>query len=318
MKIIFSIILSIALTYPILITLSADNHADVVTVLTDDGVKEEPTPSKIRQKDNMKMRLIPAGDFSMGDHHAAGEYDAKPVHTVYLSAYYIDETEVTNEQYCLFLNDYGKNTDAAFHKLLSINSESCLIEKIGNAYKPKSGYAKHPVVMVSWHGAAAYAQWAGARLPTEAQWEKAARGGLAGKKYPWGDLKPDGSNANFADKNTTYYWSDKTVDDGYGLTAPVGNYVPNGYGLFDMAGNVWEWCADEYDSDYYSKSPKNNPKGPGVALTFLNNDFTNIATSRVLRGGSWQQVVSILRCAYRYSYYPMKMHDALGFRCCSR
>ena len=170
--------------------------------------------------------------------------NAKPVHTVYLDAYYIDETEVTNEQYCRFLNSekYREDEYRGGYMCLDIDSTFCLIEKDGNTYKPKSGYEKHPVIMVTWRGAAAYAQWAGVRLPTEAQWEKAARGGLVGKKYPWGDSEPDGSNANFADKNTDYDMRDKNVDDGYERTAPVGNYTPNGYGLFDMAGNVWEWC----------------------------------------------------------------------------
>jgi formylglycine-generating enzyme required for sulfatase activity len=277
--------------------------AFVVIVIADDGVKGELTPSKIREKDGMRMRLIPAGEFSMGDHHNVGAADEKPVHTVYLDAYYIDETEVTNEQYCAFLNNYGKNVDSAGHELLHIEWSS--IEKVENTYKPKSGYEKHPVIEVSWYGAAAYAQWLGARLPTEAEWEKAARGGLVGKKYPWGD------NITHDDAN---YWEIGGKDK-WSQTSPVGSFAANGYGLFDMAGNVWEWCADEYDSGYYSKSPKENPKGPGVAVTFKNNDFTNVTTIRVCRGGSWYGSPVNLRAADRYRYNPSYCGDDQGFRC---
>jgi len=207
-------------------------------VYADDGWEPPPV---ITGEDGVKMALIPEGEFSMGDHHHnVGASDEKPVHTVYLDAYYIDVYEVTNAQYAKFLNGYGSNEDTAGHTLLDIGDSDCLIEKVGNTYKPKAGYENHPVIEVSWYGAAAYAQFYGKRLPTEAEWEKAARGGLVGKKYPWGDSEPDGSNANFADKNTNYSWRDKTVDDGYERTAPVGSYVPNGYGLYDIAGNVWE------------------------------------------------------------------------------
>jgi len=276
----------------------------VVKIIVDDGTEE--SPSKIRQKDGMKMRLIPAGEFSMGDQHDVGDDDEKPVHTVYLDAYYIDETEVTNEQYCIFLNDHGKNADTVGHKLLDIDSNRCLIEKAGNTYKPKSGYEKHPVIEVSWYGAAAYAQWASARLPTEAQWEKAARGGLVGKKYPWGDTISH-DDANYSGTGGKDQWNS---------TSPVGSFAPNGYGLYDMAGNVWEWCADEYDSGYYSKSPKNNPTGPGTPILFVSNDFTIVKSSRVLRGGNWYYYTGNLRCAYRYLSEPTDTYYDYGFRCC--
>jgi formylglycine-generating enzyme required for sulfatase activity len=247
------------------------------------------------------MRLIPAGEFQMGSND--GDNDEKPVHTVYLDDYYIDETEVTNEQYCAFLNDYGKNADAAGHELLDIDSSS--INKVGNTYKPGFFFEKYPVTGVTWYGAAAYAQWAWARLPTEAEWEKAARGGLVGKKYPWGDdITHD--NANYSGTGGKDKW------DG---TSPVGSFAPNGYGLFDMAGDVWEWCADEYDSSYYSESPKNNPKGPGVIVTFKNNYFTNVTSRRVLRGGSWYINPYFLRCADRYYYVPSNASSLVGFRC---
>ena len=251
-----------------------------------------------------KMVLIPAGDFEMGDHHNVGGHDEKPVHTVYIDAYYIDKYEVTNAQYAKFLNEYGKDTDAAGHYLLDIDDTWCLIEKAGNTYRSEAGYENHPVMDVTWYGAAAYAQFYGKRLPTEAEWEKAARGGLVGKKYPWGnDLTHD--NANHAGAGGRDRW------DG---TSPAGSFPPNGYGLYDMAGNAWEWCADEYDSGYYSISPRDNPKGPGIAITFRNDDFVNVNIWRVRRGGSCLDDASYLRTASRF-YAPVISSSISGFRC---
>ncbi|GAH05905.1 unnamed protein product, partial [marine sediment metagenome] len=140
-------------------------------------------------------------------------------------------------------------------------------------------------------------------LPTEAEWEKAARGGLIGKKYPWGNRDPVGGDCNFADKNTKYNWTDKSVDDGYSHTAPVGTYPPNNYGLYDMAGNVWEWVSDWYDDNYYANSPSKNPQGP------------NNASYRIRRGGSWSRDAGSLRCANRYYGSPDLTYNDLGFRC---
>jgi len=249
------------------------------------------------------MELIPSGEFSMGDHHNVGYSDEKPVHTVYLDAYYIDVYEVTNAKYAKFLNEYGKNTDADGHELLDIDNVDCLIEIEGNTYRPKAGYENHPVITVSWYGAAAYAQFYDKRLPTEAEWEKAARGGLAGKRYPWGDnISHD--DANYLGTGGRDRW------DG---TSPVGIFPPNGYDLYDIVGNVWEWCADGYDPDYYSKSPKNNPKGPNVTVTSENSDFTYI--KRVVRGGSWHYDLTRLRCASRGRLYAFGTLNNVGFRC---
>lgn len=272
----------------------------------------------------MRMRLIPAGEFLMGDHHF---FDVRvmdherPVHAVYLGAYWIDETEVTNEQYCAFLNNYGKNEDAAGHQLLDVASDYCLIEEVGNTYRPKVRYEKHPVIRVSWYGAAAYAQWVGAKLPTEAQWEKAARGGLVGKIYPWGyGISRDDANyvGTVGDDRDSFADNiDRGSKDLWDRTSPVRSFAPNDYGLYDMAGNALEWCADEYNYNYYSNSPANNPKGPGTVITFTNNDFTNVnvASWRVLRGGSGRAAALWLRCAGRYESLPSKTGSTHGFRC---
>ena len=162
------------------------------------------------------------------------------------------------------------------------------------------GKADHPVTWVSWYAAMAYAEWVGKRLPTEAEWEYAARGGLAGKKYPWGDAEPTPADANY----------DEHVDD----TTPVGRYADNGYGLYDMAGNVWEWCLDAaYDEDFYAASDDSrNPIAGGEV-----DNFTTIPTdsSRVQRGGSWTNVAQHLRVANRLWNSPTLTYVNNGFRC---
>ena len=276
-----------------------------VRIIADDGVGPSPGDPVIIGKDGAEMVLIPAGEFEMGDVFSEGDNDERPVHTVYLDAFYIDECEVTNAQYATFLNEYGKNADSAGHELLDVDDAHCLIEQVGNTYRPKVGYEDHPVVEVSWYGAAAYAQFYGKRLPTEAEWEKAARGGLVGKRYPWGnDITHDDANHAGTDGKDTW--------DG---TSPVGSFPPNGYGLCDMAGNVWEWCADEYDSGYYRMSPRSNPKGPGTVIIFGNDDFTNVNTLRVSRGGSWYYNPFYLRVANRDSAKPTNTNNINGFRC---
>ncbi|MFC1714834.1 SUMF1/EgtB/PvdO family nonheme iron enzyme [Candidatus Poribacteria bacterium] len=294
-----------------------DNGNYMITVYVSDG-KLSAQSSVIIAVSHEGMVFIPAGEFEMGDR--VGYNDELPVHTVYLDAFYIDKYEVTNAQYALFLNEYGRNNDGNGHKLMDIGDEDCLIIRSGNTYTPKSGYGNHPAVEVSWHGAGAYAQFYGKRLPTEAQWEKAARGGLVGKRYPIGNsISHD--DANYEGIGGRDIWRE---------TSPVGSFAPNGYGLYDMAGNVSEWCADVYDyndgyslyygySYYYSISPKNNPTGPGVAITFENDDFTKVASIRVKRGGSWGSYLNRLRVAYREAAsVATNTHGVYGFRCASQ
>ena len=281
-----------------------------IRLTADDGVKLLPdtgtTPAATESKpistttlpevsgnvkignDGVKMVLIPAGEFEMGG--SAGDADEKPVHTVNVNAFYIDIYEVTNAKYKEFV-------DATGH-------ESSVYWKYPNFNEPDQ-----PVVGITWDDANAYAKWAGKRLPTEAEWEKAARGGLVGKKYAWGDspMPPEGAG-NFADETAKKVFKKWDIisgyDDGFSHTAPVGSLNPNGYGVYDMMGNVWEWCADWYDN-YYSKSPKSNPKGP------------DSGTCKVIRGGSWNSgFINYLRVAYRNYYTPTYVNYSLvGFRC---
>ena len=258
------------------------------------------------------MVLIPAGEFQMGSNN--GLHNERPVHTVYVDAFYMDKYEVTNAKYAAFLNAKGKHTEAG-RAWFDIDSRYAQIYLVGGAYRVEAGYEDHPVVEVSWYGAMAYSKWAGKRLPTEAEWEKAARGGLLGKVYPWGDTI-DATKAN-------YGW---TVGD----TTPVGSYPANGYGLYDMAGNVWEWCLDEYQEGFYSNSPRRNPIAGGHPIDLLLNNYTNVANRRVLRGGSWfflnpfvgvafrgdvSFLTAFVRVNFRVDIPRPFAHNDFGFRC---
>ena len=242
----------------------------------------------IWKKDGAEMAYIPAGSFEMGD--AMNEPDewmegSRPVHTVKLDAFYIDIHEVTVGRYKQFLAETGYR-QPPWHDV--------------NWFSPTDD---HPMIFVDVNDAVAYCKWAGKRLPTEAEWEYAARGELVGKRYPWGDEKTDGSQCNFADKNASADWANAEVDDGYATCSAVGSYPANGYGLYDMAGNVYEWCADWWDPDYYSQSPAKNPAGPDTG------------TSRLLRGGAWRNGARALRVANRLYDFPNKRDVNRGFRC---
>ena len=261
------------------------------------------------------MVLIPAGSFQMGSDDDEAEndepfpvstVDEQPVHTVHLDAFYMDIYEVTNAQFKAFVDansEWGKdNIEGRFHRGYYLRDWS------GTDFP--AGKADHPVGNVSWYAAMAYAAWAGKRLPTEAEWEYAARGGLAGKKYPWGDT------ITLADANYSEFDENWNRIDGIGDTTPVGQYAANGYGLYDMEGNEREWCLDEYDADFYAASENSrNPIAGGETVQWLRENFTTIPddTRRVWRGGGWTDSTRFLRVANRFSDPPT--YDVPGFRC---
>ena len=239
------------------------------------------------------MALITAGRFQMGS--GSGAFDEKPVHTVYVDAFYIDKYEVTNAQYKKFVDanpQWRKNRiPRAYH------NGSYLSDWNVNDYPVGKG--EHPVTHVSWYAAMAYAQWAGKRLPTEAEWEKAARGGAVGQRYPWGN-SIDAGKANYG----------SNIDD----TTRVGSYPANNYDLYDMAGNVTEWCLDAYQGGFYKSSHRRNPLAGGT-LTEIVTRFTSQKDSRVLRGGSWSSPAQGMRVADRLGYTPTYAYPYVGFRC---
>ena len=241
------------------------------------------------------MVLIPAGEFQMGSN--SGDFDEKPVHSVYVDAFYMDKYEVTNAQYAAFLNAKGKHTESG-KTWLNIGGARTRIEYVAGVYRAKGGYENHPVTYVSWYGAVAYSKWKGKRLPTEAEWEKAARGNLSGQKYPWGN-SIDRNKANYNDH----------IDD----TTAVGTYTANGYGLYDMAGNVWEWCLDEYNSGFYAVSPSHNPLSGANSIRWILDNYTGVNSSRVLRGGSWFTNARNVRVAYRTWNNPAGTFNRYGF-----
>jgi len=243
------------------------------------------------------MVYIPAGEFIMGSNEYSNE---KPVHKVYLDAYYIDKYEITNAQFAQFLNERENQAEGGF-TWLDIKDEDCKIRKTSGGFSPKSGYSEHPVVEVSWYGAKAYCEWKGMRLPTEAEWEKAARG-EDGKKYPWG---------NSWDKSKCNNWYGPKLSgmasmyEGRG-TLPVDSFSDGAspYGVQDMAGNVWEWVQDWYGENYYESSPRSNPQGPSSG------------EYRVLRGGScFFKEPFFFRASYRDGSNPGRRYFGSGFRC---
>ena len=236
------------------------------------------------------MVLIPAGEFEMG--RTDGKPDERPVHTVYVDAFYMDIYEVTNAAYKEFIEANPQWQKDKIKR--SLHDGEYLRLWDGNNYQ--SGRDDYPVKYVSWYAAMAYAKWKGKRLPTEAEWEKAARGNLVGKPYPWGETI-DVRDANYF----------RHVND----TTPVGKYPPNAYGLYDMVGNVWEWCLDAYDPEFYRKSEKINPISGGK----VTDNFLDVSTSRVFRGGSWANQSLFIRVDNRDAWLPDYSSIFVGFRC---
>lgn len=282
------------------------------------------------------MVRLEGGVFTMGTDSDVGfpQDGEGPAREVTIDTFYIDKYAVTNAQFLKFVRETGYTTDAerfgwsfVFEGFVADADREHVMQNVNEApwwvavedtnwlrpYGPSSSVLddqdllKHPVTHVSWNDAQAYAEWAGKRLPTETEWEYAARGGLAGKRYPWGDdLTPDGEHrcniwqGEFPEHNTG--------DDGYHRTAPVNAYKPNGHGLYNIAGNVWEWCTDWFSADYHTTNAYNhdNPTGPDTGH------------ERVMRGGSHlchRSWCNRYRVAARSKNTPDSSTTNIGFRC---
>ncbi len=245
------------------------------------------------------MAVIPAVEFWMGrthlflldelGMHLRPRLDDQPSHLVYLDSYSIDKYEVTNADYLLFVE--ATKTKKPFHWIKGAIP---------------SGQEKQPVYNVSWDEASSYCKFVGKRLPTEAEWERAARGGTEEAMYPWGDtLRPRPAGATTGARGGQQQQGPKLAHYGFpnGPTN-VGSYPPNAFGLFDMTGNLWEWVADWYGHSYYSVSPDKNPKGPETGLY------------KVIRGGGWADSDErLLAVHYRNYTNPALRADSVGFRC---
>lgn len=287
--------------------------------------------TSIREKDKMVMVYVPAGTFLMGSsddqldeamrecrYMHSGERDCnrayylqeQPEHRVTLSAFWIDQTEVTNEQFCIFLNKNGNQTENGTKWLESgAGSRGIVygkIEVVDGRFRPQAGFENHPVIEVSWYGAKAYCSWAGGRLPTEAEWEYAARG-PKGFVYPWGNTF-DGTKLNYRDSSFAFegFEQDATFNDGNPLWTRIGSYSGGASWCraLDMAGTVWEWVSDWWSADSYAHSVAKNPTGP------------NTGTLKIGRGGSWYDPRWHVRAAYRKGLTPSSYRiHWIGFRC---
>ena len=231
-----------------------------------------------------EMVVMPAGEYIRGSNE--GNRDESPCHKILLESFALDIHPVTNEQFSRFLEYMGGEKDQNYNDIIRLKESR--INRAGGRLSIESGYAKHPVVGVTWYGAVAYAKWVGKRLPTEAEWEIASKGGLTGLYYSTG-INIEKNQGNFFSSDTT----------------SVKSYAPNAYGLYDMAGNVYEWCQDWYGYNYYESSQQepDNPKGPLQGVY------------RVLRGGCWKSLKEDMRCSHRHRNNPGTVNGTYGFRC---
>ena len=241
----------------------------------------------------MTLVYVPEGAFLMGSDN--GDEDEQPVHTVYLDSFWIDRTEVTNSMYAKCVND-GQ-----------CDPPNSTRSRDRASYYGNSQFDDYPVIYASWNDATSYCSWADRRLPTEAEWEKAAGWDEKNEvkyKYPWGDDFIY-SLLNFCDKSCAFNHTGTSWDDGYSDTSPVGHYSKgaSSYGVLDIVGNVWEWVNDWYDASYYGNSPSSNPHGPETGQY------------RVIRGGSWFDDASVVQTFYRNSQEPSNSYFHFGFRC---
>ena len=255
-----------------------------------------PTPTQLppgaiqtSSFDGMDMVFIPSGEFSMGeDVH----FDEQPIHPVYLDAFWIDRTEITNNMIIQYFNAEGFIPDEIFPDEYARDQMYYSAHVYWNEeiWVVEQGYGGFPATQVTWYAAKAYCEWVDRRLPTEAEWEKAARG-LDSRFYPWGDEEPTCDLANGVEchQETIHVGSKKDGE--------------SPYGIYNMAGNVWEWIADWYGNNYYQVSPYENPTGP------------SIGEYRVLRGGSWRSMDKYLKTTYRYRENPNEFNSDIGFRC---
>jgi len=284
------------------------------TIVVEPTITGTPTPTgfelgdnRTRTIDNMVMLYVPGGEFRMGSKNSdlsfalelCKEYYGKvygpcelrwwkneqPAHEVTLDPYWIDSHEVTNTQY-----------------RLCVEADECEPPQ-KDTYFADIAYDDHPVVYVTWFHAEKYCDWVNARLPTEAEFEFAARG-PDNQRFPWGD-QFNGNLVNYCDLNCEFDWADTVIDDGYIQTSAVGSY-PDGaswIGALDLVGNVWEWAQDWYDPAYFNQSPASNPKGPSSG------------TERVRRGGSWHYSSDGVRGTSRFGVGPDNGDNFQGFRC---
>ena len=286
---------------PVLVTVSAENKETVISMESDENyaqqlnamLKRDPVvtqyqPEKKESRNieplQTEMSVIRGGQFTRGS--SIGNRDEIPCHKIYVDSFAMDIHPVTNEQFVRFLEFTGGEKDQNYNDLIRLKDSR--LSRTGGKLSIESGYAKHPVVGVTWYGAVGYAKWAGKRLPTEAEWEIAARGGLENYTYPTGE-QIEKSQANFFSSDTT----------------PVMSYIPNGHGLYDIVGNVYEWCQDWYGYNYYETSAQEprNPKGPLQGVY------------RVLRGGCWKSLQDDLRSSHRHRNNPGTVNSTYGFRC---